>query len=63
VANHFSQLARKSRTNGSSEKIAKEQSGNPSLDIYNLGDDELRQNSKRITKVDVTIRNLASEML
>jgi len=52
VANHFSQLAKKSRTNGSAEKIAKEQPGKPSLDIYKLGDDVLRQNSKRITKVD-----------
>ena len=51
MANHFSQLAKKSRTNGSSEKLAKEQTGKPSLDIYKLGDDVLRQNSKRITKV------------
>jgi len=63
VANHFSQLAKKSRTNGSSEKIAKEQTGKPSLDIYKIGDDVLRQNSKRITKVDESIRKLAGEML
>ena len=63
MANHFSQLAKKSRTNGSSEKIAKEQTGKPSLDIYKLGDDVLRQNSKRITKVDESIRKLAREML
>ena len=63
MANHFSQLAKKSRTNGSSEKIAKEQTGKPSLDIYKLGDDVLRQNSKRIIKVDESIRKLAREML
>jgi len=63
VANHFSQLAKKSKINGSSEKIAKEQTGKPSLDIYKLGDDVLRQNSKRITKVDESIRKLAREML
>ena len=63
MANHFSQLAKKSRTNGSSEKIAKEQTGKPSLDIYKLGDDVLRKNSKRITKVDESIRKLAREML
>jgi len=63
VANHFSQLAKQSRTNGSSEKIAKEQTSKPSLDIYKLGDDVLRQNSKRITKVDESIRKLAREML
>ena len=60
MANHFSQLAKKSRTNGSSEKIAKEQTGKPSLDIYKLGDDVLRQNSKRITKVDESIRKPVS---
>ncbi len=63
MANHFSQLAKKSRTNGNAEKIAKEQPGKPSLDIYKLGDDVLRQNSKRITKVDESIRKLAREML
>jgi len=39
VANHFSQLAKKSRKNGNLVKIVKEQSGKPSLDIYKLGDD------------------------
>ena len=63
MANHFSQLAKKSRTNGNAEKIAKEQTGKPSLDIYKLGDDVLRQNSKRITKVDESIRKLARKML
>ena len=63
MANHFSQLAKKSRTSGSSEKIAKEQTGKPSLDIYKLGDNVLRKNSKRITKVDESIRKLAREML
>jgi len=59
VANHFSQLAKKSRTNGNAEKIAKEQTGKPSLDINRLGDDVLRQHSNRITKVDESIRKLA----
>jgi len=36
VANHFSKLAKKSRTNGNSGKIAKEQTGKPSLEIYKL---------------------------
>ena len=63
MANHFSQLAKKSRTNGSTEKIAKEQIGKPSLDIFKLGDDVLRQNSKRITKVDESIRKLSRQML
>ena len=63
MANHFSQLARNSRSNGSKEKISKEQIGKASLEIFKLGDDELRQNAKRISKVDNSIRNLAQEML
>jgi len=63
VTNHFSQLAKKSKTNGSFEKISKQQPGEPSLEIYKLGDKILRQNSKRITKVDESIRNLARDML
>ena len=63
MANHFSQLARKSKSNGSAEKVSKEQNGNPSLEIYKLGDKVLRQNAKRISKVDNSIRSLAKEML
>ena len=63
MANHFSQLARNSRSNVSKEKISKEQIEKASLEIFKLGDDELRQNAKRISKVDNSIRNLAQEML
>ena len=63
MANHFSQLARNSKSNGSSEKISKEQTGKSSLEIYKLGDEVLRKNAKRISKVDNSIRNLAKEML
>ena len=63
VANHFLQLAKKSRTNGNSDKIAKNQTGKPSLEIFKLGDNVLRKNSKRISKVDESIRKLAREML
>ena len=63
MANHFSQLARNSRSNGSKEKISKEPKEKASLEIFKLGDDELRQNAKRISKVDNSIRNLAQEML
>ena len=63
MANHFSQLARKSKSNGSAEKVSKKQNGNPSLEIYKLGDKVLRQNAKRISKVDNSIRSLAKEML
>ena len=63
MANHFSQLARKSTTNGSTKNVSKEQIGKPSLEIYKLGDDVLRKNAKRISKVDHSIRYLAKEML
>ena len=63
MANHFSQLARNSKSNGSTEKISKEQTGKPSLEIYKLGDNVLRQNAKRISKVDNSIRILSKEML
>ena len=63
MANHFSQLARKSKSNGSAEKVSKEQTRKPSLEIFKLGDKVLRQNAKRISKVDNSIRSLAKEML
>ena len=63
MANHFSQLAKKSITNGKLGKISKEQKGNPSLEIYKLGNDILRQHSQRITKVDESIKKLTREML
>ena len=63
VANHFSKLAKKSRTNGKSEKVSKVQTVHPSLEIYKLGDDVLRLNAKRISKVDDSVRNLSRKML
>ncbi len=63
MANHFSQLARKSQTNGAIDKVSKNQTGDPGLEIYKLGNDVLRQNSQRISKVDNTIRTLAEKML
>ena len=63
MANNFSQLARQSKPNGAKEKVSKDQTGAPSLEIYKLGNDILRLNSKRISKVDNSIRALAKEML
>ena len=63
MANHFSQLAKKSKSTSFTEKVSKEQKDKPSLEIYKLGDNVLRQNAKRISKVDISIRNLAKEML
>ena len=63
MANHFLQLAKNSKSNGNAEKVSKNQTGQPSLEIYKLGNDTLRQNAQRISKVDQSIRNLAKEML
>jgi len=63
VANHFSHLARKSRNNVSTTKVAKEAIDNPPLEIYKLGSNTLRTTAKRISKVDFDTRKLAREML
>ena len=63
MANHFSHLARKSRNNVSTNKVAKEAIDNPPLEIFKLGSNTLRTNANRITKVDTETRKLAQEML
>ena len=63
MANNFSQLARKSRTELSSSKVNKEIVEDPRLEIFKLGNDVLRTNAKRIGKVDLDTRNLAKDML
>ena len=63
MANHFSHLARKSRKNVSTTKVAKEAIDNPPLEIYKLGSNTLRTTAKRISKVDIDTRKLAREML
>ena len=63
MANNFSQLARKSRTELSSSKVNKEIVENPRLEIFKLGNNVLRTNAKRIGKVDLDTRNLAKDML
>ena len=62
MANHFSQLAKKSRGSVSELKVEKTSYKN-NLEIYKLGDEVLRKNSQRISKVDTSIRNLAKDML
>ena len=62
MANHFSQLAKKSRGSISELKVEKTSYKN-NLEIYKFGDEVLRKNSQRISKVDTSIRNLAKDML
>ncbi len=63
MANHFSQLAKNSRNNSSETNVDKKQLDNPPLEIFKLGSSTLRNNAKRISKVDKDIRILAKEML
>ena len=63
MGNHFSQLARKSQGSVSDLKIDKETTSQSSLEIFKLGNNVLRKDAQRISKVDNSIRNLAREML
>ena len=63
MPNHFSKLARQTRTDVSSLKVSKEIIENPPLEIFKLGSKTLRTNAKRISKVDIDTRDLAKEML
>ena len=63
MPNHFSQLARKSRSNVSSTKVNKEAVDNPPLEIFKLGSNTLRTEAKHVSKVNNDIRDLAKNML
>ena len=63
VPNHFSKLARKTRSDDSNLKVSKEVVENPPLEIFKLGSKTLRTNAKRISKVGIETRTLAKEML
>ena len=63
MANHFSELAKKSRNAVSSTKVNKEVLDNPPLEIFKLGSSTLRTEAQHISKVDNEIRKLAKDML
>ena len=63
MPNHFSKLARKTRSDVSNLKVSKEVIENPPLEIFKLGSKTLRTNARRISKVDIDTRNLAKDML
>ena len=63
MPNHFSKLARKTRSDVSNLKVSKEVIENPPLEIFKLGSKTLRTNAKRISKVDIDTRDLAKDML
>ncbi|MBF2056238.1 MAG: peptide deformylase [Cyanobacterium sp. T60_A2020_053] len=43
--------------------VAKEKLANPPLEVHILGDKVLRQNAKKIARIDQSIKDLAKEML
>ena len=63
LARSFAQLARSAERSSSSVAVAKEALDVSPLDIHQLGDDVLRQEAKRISKVDESVRELARDML
>ncbi len=63
LARSFAQLARNAEKDKSSIAISKEPIEDPSLEIHTLGNRALRQEARRIAKVDESIRELTREML
>ena len=63
MARSFAQLARTSEKTKSSIVISKEPVEAPPLEIHTLGDKVLRQQARRISKVNEEIRYLAKDML
>ena len=63
MPNHFSKLARETKSEVSNLKVSKEVIENPPLEIFKLGSKTLRTNARRISKVDIDTRNLAKDML
>tara|TARA_Y100001968_G_scaffold1977_1_gene1686 strand:+ start:683 stop:1285 length:603 start_codon:yes stop_codon:yes gene_type:complete len=63
LAGSFAQLAKKAEQKKASIAVSKEPVKAPSLEIYKLGNKVLRDQAKRISKVDGSIRELAKNML
>ncbi len=63
MARSFAQLARTAEKTKSSIIISKEPIETPPLEIHTLGDKVLRQEARRISKVNEETRDLAKDML
>jgi len=63
LARSFAQLARKADQSFRSLMVPKQPVAEPPLPIHRLGDRELRDAARRISKVDESIRDLARDML
>ena len=59
----FAQLARQADQNRDTMLVPKTALETPPLEIYKLGDDQLRQPARRIGKVNEQVRELARDML
>ncbi len=63
LSKSFAQLARTAEKSKSSVAVSKDPLEIPPLEIHTLGNKGLRQNARRISKVDESIRELARNML
>ncbi len=63
MARSFAQLARTAEKNNGSVAVPKEPLDHPPLQIHTLGNGVLRQSTRRIGKVDESVRDLVRDML
>jgi peptide deformylase len=63
LARSFAQMARSAEQGGNSVLVPKVPVERPPLEIHKLGSKELRAPARRISKVDVSVRDLARDML
>ena len=63
MAKSFAGLAKKAEKEKASIAVSKDPLETPPLEIRTLGNKALRESTKRISKVDETIRDLARDML
>jgi peptide deformylase len=63
LARSFAQMARSAEQGGNSVLVPKVPVERPPLEIHKLGSKELRAPTRRISKVDASVRDLARDML
>ncbi|MEB3275979.1 MAG: peptide deformylase [Cyanobacteriota bacterium] len=63
MARSFAQMARNAEQNSRTVQVPKQALDEPPLTIRTLGDQELRQSARRISKVDEAVRDLARDLL
>ena len=63
LAGSFAQLAKKAKKESAALSVPKEAVENPPLEIYKLGNNVLRHQANRVSKVDDSMRDIAKNML